>query len=165
MHRCFENRTPHFANQNLSNPAARPLPSSPSEPVYLKPLGTGSRRIRRRYRAGGRTAFEPCRPCSSRCRAFNFPVSAFRFPVFPIGRADRIRTCDLLNPIQAHYQAVLRPDQKEIVAGGLDLCKREIGWRAGCPRSFLKNQRPGLPIQEPARPWKFYYRLIWCSRW
>lgn len=24
-------------------------------------------------------------------------------------RADRIRTCDLLNPIQAHYQAVLRP--------------------------------------------------------
>ncbi len=24
-------------------------------------------------------------------------------------RADRIRTCDLLNPIQAHYQAVLQP--------------------------------------------------------
>ncbi len=28
-----------------------------------------------------------------------------------VGRADRIRTCDLLNPIQAHYQAVLRPDK------------------------------------------------------
>ena len=25
-------------------------------------------------------------------------------------RADWIRTSDLLNPIQAHYQAVLRPD-------------------------------------------------------
>jgi hypothetical protein len=29
------------------------------------------------------------------------------------GRAGGIRTHDLLNPIQAHYQAVLRPDAKE----------------------------------------------------
>jgi hypothetical protein len=29
------------------------------------------------------------------------------------GRAGGIRTHDLLNPIQAHYQAVLRPDGKE----------------------------------------------------
>jgi hypothetical protein len=28
-------------------------------------------------------------------------------------RAGGIRTHDLLNPIQAHYQAVLRPDDKE----------------------------------------------------
>ena len=28
-------------------------------------------------------------------------------------RAGGIRTHDLLNPIQAHYQAVLRPDSKE----------------------------------------------------
>jgi len=32
------------------------------------------------------------------------------------GRADRIRTCDLLNPIQAHYQAVLRPAKWAISA-------------------------------------------------
>jgi hypothetical protein len=29
-------------------------------------------------------------------------------------RAGGIRTHDLLNPIQAHYQAVLRPDDKEL---------------------------------------------------
>jgi hypothetical protein len=29
------------------------------------------------------------------------------------GRAGGIRTHDLLNPIQAHYQAVLRPDAEE----------------------------------------------------
>ena len=29
------------------------------------------------------------------------------------GRAGGIRTHDLLNPIQAHYQAVLRPDVEE----------------------------------------------------
>ena|GEM_PF-1849628 len=28
------------------------------------------------------------------------------------GRAGEIRTRDLLNPIQAHYQAVLRPEQR-----------------------------------------------------
>ena len=30
-------------------------------------------------------------------------------------RADWIRTSDLLNPIQAHYQAVLRPDVRRTI--------------------------------------------------
>ena len=33
-------------------------------------------------------------------------------------RADWIRTSDLLNPIQAHYQAVLRPDVDPAQSGG-----------------------------------------------
>ena len=37
----------------------------------------------------------------------NSPVVDFNFQN---GRAGGIRTRDLLNPIQAHYQAVLRPD-------------------------------------------------------
>ena len=34
-------------------------------------------------------------------------------------RADWIRTSDLLNPIQAHYQAVLRPDLFKLPSGAM----------------------------------------------
>lgn len=40
-------------------------------------------------------------------------------------RADWIRTSDLLNPIQAHYQAVLRPDLRAVNLR----CRRQIGKR------------------------------------
>ena len=43
---------------------------------------------------------------SSSCR-FLFCFASQKY------RADRIRTCDLLNPIQAHYQAVLQPVVRE----------------------------------------------------
>ena len=41
-------------------------------------------------------------------------------------RAGGIRTRDLLNPIQAHYQAVLRPDVRPLSDAGLQLAKQSL---------------------------------------
>ena len=40
----------------------------------------------------------------------NVTITIQYLPLNKRSRADWIRTSDLLNPIQAHYQAVLRPD-------------------------------------------------------
>jgi hypothetical protein len=64
-------------------------------------------------------------------------------------RAGGIRTHDLLNPIQAHYQAVLRPDSKEakdaapgwlFQAGKSASCARAILYMAVTSRSRYDSQ-------------------------
>jgi alpha/beta hydrolase fold len=76
------------------------------------------------------------------------------------GRAGGIRTHDLLNPIQAHYQAVLRPDAKEsqdaapkrrFQAGKAPIQQETI------PDSGLNHcgswwRRPPIPGRAPVRP-------------
>ena len=44
-----------------------------------------------------------------------------------VGRGERIRTFDLLNPIQVRYQTALRPDRQSLAAAmaGSDLRTRE----------------------------------------
>ena len=54
-------------------------------------------------------------------------------------RAGGIRTHDLLNPIQAHYQAVLRPDVEE----AQDATSIRY-FQAGIMRARVRSQEPGI---------------------
>jgi hypothetical protein len=54
---------------------------------------------------------------TTRLRALRYAVANFRRRGVEIGRGDRIRTCDLLVPNQALYQAKLHPGQKLSLQG------------------------------------------------
>ena len=55
-------------------------------------------------------------------------------------RAGGIRTHDLLNPIQAHYQAVLRPDKQGNRRCDLPL-KLQVGSRSGDEGGIAAKER------------------------
>src|SRR3954464_15335437 len=74
------------------------------------------------------------------------------------GRGERIRTFDLLNPIQVRYQTALRPDAKSLPATGsrarwADPAKRgrwseeKSGWKGD--RDLFRRQRPSLMGSRP----------------
>src|SRR5271166_1084913 len=68
------------------------------------------------------------------------------------GRAGGIRTHDLLNPIQAHYQAVLRPDVEE----AQDATSMRY-FQAGIMKAL--SQEPGVRIQEFRKRWALRIQL------
>lgn len=73
-------------------------------------------------------------------------------------RAGGIRTRDLLNPIQAHYQAVLRPDVRALSAAPCQPAKQTFAAAAGTslrPRSGAGEQ---LNVQVTSR------RIARCSK-
>jgi hypothetical protein len=63
-------------------------------------------------------------------------------------RAGEIRTRDLLNPIQAHYQAVLRPEVRTI-RRSLALAKFFYQWADG---RWATSRTPVLAIRLAAAP-------------
>jgi hypothetical protein len=54
-------------------------------------------------------------------------------------RAGEIRTRDLLNPIQAHYQAVLRPDTEYMSFYGLPRALKMSQFPVTLPKMSHKN--------------------------
>ncbi len=63
------------------------------------------------------------------------------------GRAGEIRTRDLLNPIQAHYQAVLRPD----VRGRTDSAGQTLLASVFCGKWTLKSDTPAVSLGSGLR--------------
>ena len=61
------------------------------------------------------------------------------------GRSDKNRTCDLLNPIQALYQAEPHPD---IVATNYNICA-------------IKSQMKSPPLKNVDIPRKLCYNAVW----
>ena len=75
------------------------------------------------------------------------------------GRAGGIRTHDLLNPIQAHYQAVLRPDKER---GRKMLCARKVFKEEKSQASSLKKLRDSRRTAWRSLP-AFFRDLEGCS--
>jgi hypothetical protein len=97
IHNIFEQKTPHrFPEKSRPRALARAQPRAKFFWFRVEQQRTPTAKVAREWRGG-----------------FFSKIRIPRKSLMTKYRADRIRTCDLLNPIQAHYQAVLQPVLRE----------------------------------------------------